>query len=264
MDNKSKGRRLETGSTKWLEETLYERWQTIRRDPEYLEFCNEYASAFDENGIMNLWEDLEPRAEEIRELFGLETICHPSLDLSKEQLLEYPVFNHPLAVSYEWTEEQPGRYSPIVDDHFIRLRIDISGDKKISQLLSEIEEFIREARRIAGTRTNTSRFRPDEDIFEVWDLKEKGKSSKEIIRQLWPEEYDRECKEGSPMNWEADKEKEYQELATKYRNQGFEEWDRKAFDEVYGLDSSGCIKLYMRVQDKLEKMRKLQRRVRTS
>jgi len=268
MDKQEKAHRLKTGSTKWLKETLNERWQVIRRDPEYVKFCNEYASAFDENGIMKLWEGLEPRPEEIKKLFGLETICHPSLDLSREELLDYPVFNKPLAVSYEWTEEQPGHYSPIVDDHFIRLRIDIGGDKKTGQILSEVQEFIEEARSIAEIKPNTSRLRPDEEIFKVWDLKETGKSSKEIIKQLWPEKYDQECKEGSSAKWEADKQKKYQELAGKYRNQGVNEWDEKAFNEVYNsdssnLDSSGCIKLYMRVKDKLEKMRKLQRRVRT-
>ncbi|MBC8460532.1 MAG: hypothetical protein H8D67_21315 [Deltaproteobacteria bacterium] len=280
MDKQEKAHRLKSGSTEWLQEIFYERWQVIRRDPEYLEFCNDYASAFDKNGIMKLWEGLEPRVEEIRKLFGLETICHPSLNLSKEALLDYPLFNEPLAVSYEWTEEQPGHYSPIVDEHFIRLRIDI--DKKTGQILSEVQEFIEDARSIAGAKPNTSRLRPDEEIFKVWDLSEDLKKTKDkktkdkktknkdeltliqkIIKQLWPEEYDRECKEGSPMKLEAEKKKKYQELAKKYRSQGVEEWNEKAFNEVYGLDSSGCIKLYMRVKDKLEKMRKLQRRVRT-
>ena len=125
MDKQEKAHGLKTGSTEWLKETLNERWQVLRRDPEYVKFCNEYASAFDENGIMKVWEGLEPRPEEIRKLFGLETICHPSLNLSKEELLDYPIFNKPSAVSYEWAEEGPGLHSPIVDDHFIKLRIDI-------------------------------------------------------------------------------------------------------------------------------------------
>jgi hypothetical protein len=262
MDKQEKAHGLKTGSAEWLEETLNERWQVLRRDPEYVKFCNEYASAFDENGIMKVWEGLEPRPEEIRKLFGLETICHPSLNLSREELLDYPIFNKPLAVSYEWTEDQPGHYNPIVDDHFIRLRIDIGGDKKTGQILSEVQEFIEEARSVVGIETDKGRLRPDEEVFKVWDLNEKGKSSKKIIKQLWPEEYDRECKEGTPMKWETDQSKKYQELGEKYRDQGVEEWHEKAHTEVYGLDSSGCIKLYMRVKDKLEKMGKLQKRVR--
>jgi len=276
MDKQEKAHRLKTGSTEWLERTLNERWQVIRRDPEYLEFCNDYASSFNKEGILKLWEGLEPRAEEIKKLFGLETICHPSLNLSKKELLDYPIFNKPLAVSYEWTEDQPGHYSPIVDDHFIRLRIDIGEDKKTGQILSEVKEFIEEARSIAEIETNKSRFRPDEEIFKVWDLHEDLKEARnaktkdedmtpiqKIIKELWPEEYDRECTEGSPSNWDGDKAKKYKELRRKFQYQGVEEWDEKAFNEVYGLGSSGWVKLYMRVNDKLEKMRELQRRVRT-
>jgi len=259
MDKHEENDRQRSGSTEWLEEALYLRWQVVRRDPEYVEFCNEQGSAFDADGIMNPWERSEPRAEEIKKLFGLETICHPSLNFTKEKLLDEPIFNNPLAVSYKWNQEHPGHSTPIFNDHFIRLRIDIGEERKMSQILSEVQQFVEEARGVAGIETDKSRLRPDEEVFKVWDLKASGKKPQEIMEELWPEEYKQEFKH------RTDDDKRYKKLCTKYKRQGIAEWHEKAFKEAYGSSgSSGSIRLYMRVKDKENRMKEWQRRVRNS
>ncbi len=47
-----------TGTTEWLLDSLYHRWQIVRRDREYIEFCEN--KHFDEHGILDdLFGDLE-------------------------------------------------------------------------------------------------------------------------------------------------------------------------------------------------------------
>lgn len=147
-----------TGSLEWLQAYLYDRWQIIRRDPEYEAFCE--GQHFDENGTLTLFEDMEPEAEEIRDKFRLETIFDPSKDIPKELVLEWPIFKKPLAVSYVWREEKPGVFSAIWEDHFIKLKIDVSGNRRKSQILSEVWEFVESARESASIEREDERFRP--------------------------------------------------------------------------------------------------------
>ena len=63
----------------WLKKRLYHRWQVVRRDQEYRDFCK---GRIFRDGVLDEEESLEPEAERIMDLFGLELIYDPSYDSS--------------------------------------------------------------------------------------------------------------------------------------------------------------------------------------
>jgi len=52
--------KIEVGRKKWIEERLYYRWQIIRRDPDYINFCNKHEDAFDKTDDFHVFEEVWP------------------------------------------------------------------------------------------------------------------------------------------------------------------------------------------------------------
>ena len=184
---------MKTGSESWLKKLLKDTWERTRRNPDYIEFCEAHAEEFDEDGTMDWLLSLEPEAEEVVERFGLELIYHPTKDISEDQMLEWPVFREPLAVSYEWREDESGHPTPIWDGNYIRLKINFH--KKNSQILDEVKEFVEQARQWVETNEENNKekrrhFLTRLKCYQAWDcvwdwgrLKAK-KPFSEIAREL--------------------------------------------------------------------------------
>jgi hypothetical protein len=146
--------------------------------------------------------------------------------------------------------------SPIWDDHYIKLKVDISGTQKMSKILGEVEEYVKSSRYICNITEPDERLTIDQDVFEVWDLHVQGKNRIEIIRTVWPDEYSAEFGNPDDGLWE----REYKELGTKYRKAEIINWDEKAYNETYAKNertTSGKIRLYTKVGDKIRRMNKL-------
>jgi hypothetical protein len=235
---------MKTGSEVWLKKLLKDKWETIRRHSDYIDFCR--TCSFDEDGLLSNNDLLTQEADEIMARFGLTIIWHPSKNISEENLLA--AFEEPLAVNYEWCEERPGHFTPIWDGHFIKLKIDISEDRKKGQILDEVWEFIEESRQVSGTKETNTRFQIDEDMYKVYDLYKAGRSHAEIIKEIWPDEF------GDNGRDEYASDDKYHKLSQKYRKQGVADWEDRAYNEVYGKTEQ--IRLYMRVRDKLNRMEK--------
>jgi len=97
------------------------------------------------------------------------------------------------------------------------------------------------------------------ELFQVWDLYIEGKAAKEIIEGVWCDEYENEFSKEDDSNLD----KLYKELSIKYREQGIEDHDERAYSKAYGYrdenmeSGSGSVKLFMRVKDKINRMKEL-------
>jgi hypothetical protein len=100
------------------------------------------------------------------------------------------------------------------------------------------------------------------ELFRVWDLHIEGKTAKEIIKEVWFDEYENEFSSKD----DSMSEKLYKELRIKYEAQGKEDYDERAYIEVYGdrdendknMESgSGSVKFFVRVKNKIDKMEEL-------
>lgn len=100
------------------------------------------------------------------------------------------------------------------------------------------------------------------ELFRVWDLHIEGKTAKEIIKEVWFDEYENEFSSKD----DSMSEKLYKELRIKYEAQGKEDYDERAYIEVYGdrdendknMESgSGLVKLFVRVRDKIKRVEEL-------
>ena len=235
-------------------------------------FDKEYPQMLDTSSLREVSSRQE--AESIKKQFGLEVIYHPSVDIPKERILDgWPAFEKKNAVEIEIKELGPKSFTPIWDNHHIRLKIDIS--KTNTQIKREVFGYVDWGRKIREIEDTRFHFKNLDQVYRVWDLHIKGKPPIEIIKELWPEEYKRKCLENS-ISGEAresreasaalyEKDMKFRKLREEYEKQGLLNYEMKAFTDIYGDEdepSSGCIKLYVRVKDSLNRMEVLFQRMR--
>ncbi|MBN1841504.1 MAG: hypothetical protein JW883_04370 [Deltaproteobacteria bacterium] len=182
---------MKTGTLNWLKTSLKDKWERTRRNIDYIEFCETHAQAFDENGTLDTFAELTLEAEAIRDRFGLEMIYHPSIDISQDQMLQWPIFKNPLAVGYEWREEKPDCFTPIWDDHYIKLTIDINPERNLGQITDEVKEFVTSARAVLeidedkeGNSEKRPHFDKRMDYYRIWDERNANKPFSVIAREL--------------------------------------------------------------------------------
>ncbi len=184
----------------WTLERLYDKWQRIRRCPEYIEFCQ--GLPFSENGTVDPLFDLTPEKQtdynRICEKYGLSLVIPPEKDLKKEMLLQFPIFSEPLAVRYEYQRLNPEareakdvmKFSPIWDSHHIKLRIDIRLDRRMNEILDEVKEHIQHGRNLIdqkhSTRTEKERLHLKSRAvsYRVWDMRKDRTPFEKIAREL--------------------------------------------------------------------------------
>ena len=83
-------------------------------------------------------------------------------------------------------------------------------------------------------------------------------ANKEIIKEIWPDEYEREW--GGSV---SDRETRYYELRKEYQAAGRKDFNEKAYHDAYGDQNpnsdlaSGRISLFMKVDAKLKSMQRL-------
>jgi len=238
-------RRLEQrfGETNY---NLFIRWQALRRDSEYRDFCDKYKQFFDDDHILRwellLTEDAEKEADQIKETYGLDYIYHHNTDLDLGRFIDSCVFLAPFAVNYLLKEKKleyktipdeiDDMFDPFWESNYIHLRVNVGEGITEAQLKEEFLEKVKEARELAGIKRRKSM--PNELDFKVYDLstyEEKG--FKEIFKEVWPEDFEKAF--AGLTN--ADRDRLYKRLQKKYRNKGIENWHEKAWKNAYGGDS---------------------------
>jgi len=165
-----------------LEGLLFDKYQRIRRNPNYIQFCEKLK--FDEYGFENLSTEFDPilrkKAEEIRSRFGLNLLFDPSKQFSKNEITNWAIWHRPITVSFEWREEKPKKFTPIWDEHFIRLKIDCSPDRNVNTILAEVRDFITEAQRlltdegVSHTEDVRVHFEKRHRYYKIWDYRKKN------------------------------------------------------------------------------------------
>jgi len=199
---------IKGGSTEWLESLLYDRWERLRRNRHYIEFCEKLK--FSKDGLEEPYQR-NSEIDKILEQFNLQYIFHPSTDIHRDEILSYEIFKEPLAVVFEYPESQhpeaeqshhsmeithtddgsevvifAGSHSveisPIWNEHYIKIKIDIGPNRTTEEILDEVREFIEGAREVAGIDRKNIRHRFDKNTihYKVWDLRRARRSFPEI------------------------------------------------------------------------------------
>ena len=197
--------KFKTGDAQWHAAVIYDRWQRLRRNPEYIAACD--TIPFGDHGmvidrlLMN--HTTYDKLPEIKGQFGLETIYAPWLDISTRDIFLMPaIFKNDLAVQMERKVknkeigvDENGDYenddmTPIYDDHFIRLTVNVHPDIRMEQILSEIKENVESARinldkeMLAKIEKDRIHLNKRRICYDVWDKRRLRKSFVEIAREL--------------------------------------------------------------------------------
>jgi hypothetical protein len=175
----------------WLREYYHDKFQRIKRNPEYVEFARKIV--FDQNGFesdlscFNMDQDAKKKAESFRRKFGLNSLFDPTIEISKDDFLEELVFENQSPVEIILREDRPNFFDSIWNDSHIKLKIDIRPEVSLNQILSEVKEFIEEARELLPDYEEKSRrahFEKREDYYKIWDLRTERMSFKDIALKL--------------------------------------------------------------------------------
>jgi hypothetical protein len=173
----------------WFREYCYDKFQRIKRKPDYIQVAEKYE--FDPNGFEsdNIIEDtkLAEKADSLKRKFGLNLLFDPSLEIPKERILEEYIFKDQFLVEFDLREYKANWFDPIWDPHHIKLKIDISLDANINQIISEIKECIEEAQELISASAKKKKrhhFDKREVYYQIWDMRKECKSFREIALRL--------------------------------------------------------------------------------
>jgi|GEM_PF-5945986 len=125
--------------------------------------------------------------------FGLSILVNPDCDPCAPFILEGSIFNdsQPISlVSWSIRENEYGEYvSPLIKNNYIVVEIDVSRKKKeindyLNVLLDESKEehakiMARQGKPLGGVASR-NHYQKRLEYYEVWDLKQEGKTYKEI------------------------------------------------------------------------------------
>lgn len=175
----------------WFREYYYDKFQRIKRNREYIEFARKIA--FDQDGFesdiryINMDTDSREKAESFRRRFGLNSLFDPTIEIPKEAFLEELVFETQSVVEIILREDKPNFFDPIWDDSYIKLKIDIRPEVSVSQILSEVKEYIDEARELLSDfeeKSQRAHFEKRQGYYKIWDLRIERMSFKDIALKL--------------------------------------------------------------------------------
>jgi hypothetical protein len=196
--------RLSSGDPRWLEKLLYDRWQRMRRHPDYLKFCEtqEFEDGFlILDSLYFLDSPYSDEAKKIQGRFGLgRRIFHPSVDLSPEHVLALDIFPDALAVRTKYqregiSEDELGTRTPIFNNHYIHLEIDVNPNRKKDEILKAVWEQVENAREIIrldenrladdkAEKSEKAHFDTRLKCYEVWDRRKKKARFSDIARGM--------------------------------------------------------------------------------
>ncbi len=179
--------------TKWQLKAVFDKYQRMIRNPEYLSFC-EREITFDENGF-----DYEVpqslKACEIRDNWGLVLFFDPSRHFEPQDLLD--VFEESHAVQDEWCESEVvyeeikgvvreiTNSEPIWDGHYIKLKINVAPNITLEQIKEEVVEYVKIARNdLDFEKYQTHHFDKRLLYYKIWDLRAKPLTFKKIAYKL--------------------------------------------------------------------------------
>jgi len=198
----------------WLSDYLHDRIQQLIRNPQYLSDIKDVL--FDSNGfeIPGTIHKTSP----IRDKWQLDTLISPAIKVAEISIESLPIFRETMAVTADYCryeremtlneiagmeklpptifegddkatscEEEAETIlesTPIWNDHFIRLTIDINPGLNIEAVLDQVRDHINQARGVLDAKNQRSHFEKRAVYYRVWDLRKEKKPFKQIAREL--------------------------------------------------------------------------------
>ncbi len=178
---------MKTGDLQRFNNLLWDKLQRIKRHPDYLKYCENIQ--FDESGF-NF--EISDESDDIINRFELETLFDPAKEFDPNKIdILLRIFKEPLAVCYVWNKESPDFTTPVWDNHYIQLKIDISPKRNLGQIIDEVKECISEAQPHIESESEleleTDRrkhFEKRQIYYEIWDMRKKRMPFSKIAPQL--------------------------------------------------------------------------------
>jgi hypothetical protein len=164
---------------------LWDRWQRVRRHPQYISFCE--AKGLTEPNDLLIPND--PESEAVAERFKVDTIWSPPTDFTPGDMEHNSFFTFtdveviypdaPVAVQTEEDGTATEWWSPIHPDQTLLLRVDVSGMSTKAAILAEVDALLD-----VHLPKVTGRLRADPQRWQIYDLRQQGVPSVEIIEML--------------------------------------------------------------------------------
>lgn len=264
---------MKIGNIEWTNKRLWIRWQAVRCDDEYRTFCDKFSQYFNTDGMLEIWrlptDEAEREVEKVQGRYGLDYIYHYKIDHDIDYFIDDNVFENPFAIDFLLKDEKSDDLDPFWDNNHIVLKVNVDGSIPEAQLKDEFLDYVKAARESIGIKQVRSI--PDKVDFQVYNLCfQSDKSRKEIIKEVWPDEYKIEFGKDKPGD-EYEQDKLYKKLSIEYQKQGIRGWDDRAYAEAYPKDTceadhtgkSGRIRLYVKVRDAIKRVKKYINQIKT-
>lgn len=159
-------------SKEWFELQQFDRWQRLKRHPEYREFCQKYKKYFDETGIaaMGFLDHENGMAlSSIKERFNLATVYHCDCVFTSSELLAYSdIFKDSLTV-HPKSRLKDGNISIINDDNYIDCRINIDPAIPLEEIKNQVAFFVKYARHEISSKDIRQQFDSNSKAYEIYD-----------------------------------------------------------------------------------------------
>ncbi len=198
----------------WLSDYLYDRIQQLIRNPQYLSDIKDVlfdSKGFEIPGMIN-------KVSSIRDKWQLDTLISPAIKVAKGDIESLPIFRDTMAVTADYCryeremtpdekasveklpptkfegkdeavlcEDEPETIlesTPIWNDHFIRLTVDVNPGLNIEAVLGQVRDHINQARGQLEAKNQRLHFEKRADYYRVWDLRKEKKPFKQIAKEL--------------------------------------------------------------------------------
>jgi hypothetical protein len=193
-----------TGDTEWILDLLYDKYQRVRRNPEYIEFCTHIS--FNKDGflesIYSIPASQHMKYEELCGRLGLQLIFDPLLEIPRSDFLQFPIFKNQLAVECKMHIEntdarqgaeandidaQPYVLTPIWDDHYIILKINVSPDVRTAEILREVQESVISAKNLLISQRGEKErlhFKARLASYKIYDLRKERTPFRDVAVKL--------------------------------------------------------------------------------
>ena len=231
---------MKIGSIEWTNERLWKRWQAVRRDDKYyMPFCDKYSQYFNSDGMLEAWrlpndDEAEREVKEIQDKYGLDIIYHYKVDHDIDDFHYDNVFENPFAIDFLLKNEESDNLDPLWDNNHIVLKVNIDGSIPEAQLTDELLEHVKEARKSVDIKAVGSA--PKKIDYRVYDLLKLKKKPREIIKEVWPDEYKIEFGEDEVVD-DLEQNELIKKLVKEYQKQGLQWGD--AYDKAYKKYTKG-------------------------
>jgi hypothetical protein len=238
-----------TGDSPLLQK-VRDTWEALRRCEDYFKLCE--GVEFHKSGIVSMkWlaqnreknDEINKRLNQVgikQLLDSNKSFFDLQPDIAFDIIGSTPVeVIAPKNLPANFEDKKSNELRFLEDGKYLTVKIDVTQRKgDIENQIKLYLDYYRELIDLPDTRHSGK-----QQHWQVYDLLKEGNTHTEIIKILWPDEYQKGNDSG-----ESKLQAKYYELRYRYEKQGFKDWEERAWEETYEKNQGGNFKLYVRVR----------------